>query len=104
MAIQKIEQNSDCELELWLQAPKEVPRNYKTLDILANHSLWIKTSRLEKWIFATKKPEIVDIECRNRETIRLAIKKSGIISFYENCKLRNKDIIIYNAKLHTNKS
>lgn len=57
MAIDKVGQNRDCELQLCLQAPKEIPRNCRTKDIAANYSL-------DKNI-ATRKTDFCDRKTRD---------------------------------------
>ncbi|XP_076246246.1 uncharacterized protein LOC143186456 [Calliopsis andreniformis] len=95
--VYKITDNMDCEYKLWLEPSIEMPKNCRIEYFATNHSIWIKTSRPEKWIYATHEPKKIELEC-NQRTTRTIIERSGTITILSKCKLHTQEITLQSQK------
>ena len=94
MLAHNVNNDLECEASLWLQPADESPKNCEIKYIAANHTMWIRTSYADTWIFATNKPETLTIQCNERQPEHVNIDKTGILKIMGNCNIRSKDVVL----------
>ncbi|XP_011870440.1 PREDICTED: uncharacterized protein LOC105563446 [Vollenhovia emeryi] len=93
-----INENAPCEMQVYIHSAKGVNACEKR-QLLSNVTLWIAITEPQAWLYSTPTPVKITIECNNRQSKVIEIKRTGKVRVNETCKITTPSMMLKTKQL-----